>query len=98
MKDQKELASRNIKKLSKDPKCWEYNMSGHARSAVEKYLNLAKLSELSLKKRFQLLVLMTTKSVTKTLKSRVILTTLLPKSCLLVFISPGITDQTFYGA
>ena len=50
MKDQKELASRNIKKLSKDPKCWEYNMSVHARSTVDKYSNLAKLSESSLKK------------------------------------------------
>jgi len=49
-KDQEKLASRYIEEFKKDPKCWEYNMSGHARSAVEKYLNLAKLSETSLKK------------------------------------------------
>jgi hypothetical protein len=49
-KEQEKLASSYIKEFKKDPKCWEYNMSGHARSAVEKYLNLAKLSETLLKK------------------------------------------------
>ena len=49
-KEQKELDASKIKKLKRDPKCWEYNMSGHARLAGEKYLNLARLSESSLKK------------------------------------------------
>ena len=49
-KDKEKLASSYIKEVKKDSKCWEYNMSGHARSAVEKYLNLAKHSETSLKK------------------------------------------------
>ena len=31
----KEFAISKTKKLKRDPKCWEYNMSGHARSIVE---------------------------------------------------------------
>ena len=49
-KEQRQLAASNINKLQKDPKCWEYTMSGHARTAVERYFKLAEFPESSLKK------------------------------------------------
>ena len=36
-------AKAHIAKLAPTTKCWEYNMCGHARSAVEKYTDLAKI-------------------------------------------------------
>ena len=44
------FASRDTKVLQKQRiKCWEYDMRSHARTAVAKYLELANLSEKSLR-------------------------------------------------
>ena len=42
--------NQHIKRIEKETKCWEYNMCGHARTCVERYLTLTKLPETSLSK------------------------------------------------